>query len=87
MSNRCYYCSEIFESREELYDHVVIHARIRDENNQKTENNKQKNKYKLGIKEKKYQPKPKISSNKRKKNINILEKIEQFQEKIETDTI
>ena len=28
MSNQCYYCNQTFESRTDLYDHLVTHAKV-----------------------------------------------------------
>lgn len=39
--HQCYYCEQIFESKEELYDHVEVHSDI--ERNQEIMDQKKKN--------------------------------------------
>jgi hypothetical protein len=37
----CYYCSQVFKSREALYSHVVTHAKRGNESNQKIDDKPQ----------------------------------------------
>ena len=36
MDNQCYYCEQIFESKEKLYEHLIVHSNPRMELKNKT---------------------------------------------------
>ena len=39
MQNQCYYCEEVFDSKDKLYDHLNVHSKPK-ESKQKTLKNK-----------------------------------------------
>lgn len=41
MSHQCYYCEQLFETKEKLYDHLEVHAEPVDDTKKK--NKKKKN--------------------------------------------
>ena len=47
MLHQCYYCEQIFDTKEQLYDHLEIHANIKDID-RKTSKNNSKNPF-LGL--------------------------------------
>ena len=40
MIHQCYYCEQIFDTKEALYDHLDIHADIKEPNNSKNKSKK-----------------------------------------------
>ena len=35
MNNQCYYCEQVFETKEKLFDHLEVHSKSIDEDNKK----------------------------------------------------
>ena len=35
MSHQCYYCDQIFDSKEKLFDHLEVHADIKEKQEKK----------------------------------------------------
>ena len=36
MSHQCYYCDQMFESKEKLFDHLEVHADTKDKQQKKS---------------------------------------------------
>jgi hypothetical protein len=42
MIDQCYYCEQIFNTKEKLYQHLEMHAKTKDEQEKEKQRNKKK---------------------------------------------